>query len=601
MASLIRPTRPYPLPANPEIVQKNDKPHVRIGQGRKVLYPITKDGKKYLKRSAKWYGKFRGADGTVQCVPLSPNKDAAQLMLAELVKKTENEKVGIRDPFEKHRKKTLPEHLNDWLASLRANGRDPKYVALKASRVRAVADGCGWTFTSEMTADRLETFLVSLREDAPAIPPLPCGTEWFTIHEVSELLGGVTRHHAAYLIRKNKLSGIGRGKTRRFSRETVETLRSFKDRGRSAQTSNHYLQAFHQFARWLTDNGRIERNPFTRLKPLNARLDTRRRRGELTTDEVGALLAAASTSTVLLFGLGGEERALLYRLALATGLRAAELGALQPEHFDWAATPSLVALPPELTKNRKGAIQPIPDELIADLRTFVSRRPTKSPVWPGRWSKKAAEMLRADLDGGGVPIEVDGPEGAETRDFHALRACYISNIIRAGADLKQVMTLARHSDPRLTASRYARTRLHDLGTVVNKLPGSVARTQHTRLLSRTGIGSGGTPDVPADVPAGGKGQGQSGTDDQTANYLTSAISKPLVSQGFGDCREPAETTEKEASPGFEPGMTVLQTVALPLGDEAINQQFQGFSRSSRRIPTEVYNRCGNHHSHPRVE
>ncbi|VTR98542.1 site-specific recombinase : [Gemmata massiliana] len=191
-----------------------------------------------------------------------------------------------------------------------------------------------------------------------------------------------------------------------------------------------------------------------------------------------------------------------------------------------------------------------------------------------------------------------GPGGAETRGFHPLRACYISNVICAGADLKQVMTLARHSDPRLTASRHARTRLHDLGTVVNKLPGNVILTQHTRLLSRTGTGSGDAPDV----PAGGKAQGQSKTDDQTANYRTSVIitTKPLVSQGFEGYREPAETTEKEASPGFEPGMTVLQTVALPLGDEAIDQQFQGFLRSSRRIPTEVCNRCGNHQSHPRV-
>ncbi|WP_157469496.1 hypothetical protein [Gemmata sp. SH-PL17] len=37
------------------------------------------------------------------------------------------------------------------------------------------------------------------------------------------------------------------------------------------------------------------------------------------------------------------------------------------------------------------------------------------------------------------------------------------------------MTLARHSDPRLTTSRYARTRLGDLGSVVNKLPTPVVR------------------------------------------------------------------------------------------------------------------------------
>lgn len=290
----------------------------------------------------------------MQLVPLFPNKDAAKLMLADLVKKVENEKLGIRDPFEKHRKKAISEHLDDWLASLRANGREESYVALKAGRVRAAVEGCGWVFPGDMAADRLETFLASLRERAPVFPPFPDGVEWFTVREVGALLGGVTRHHVAYLIRENKLDGTGRGKARRFSRETVETLRALKDRGRSSQTSNHHLQAVHQFARWLADNGRIDRSPFARLKPLNVRLDTRRRRGELSDAEVGALLTAAGASAAVLYGLAGAERVVLYRLALATGFRAAELGALMPEHFDLDAHPPAVVLPAELTKNRKG-------------------------------------------------------------------------------------------------------------------------------------------------------------------------------------------------------------------------------------------------------
>src|SRR5947209_18443815 len=108
MATLFKPTRPYPLPANPEIVEKDGKPHVRVREGGKaVLYPITKDGKKYLKPAAKWYAKYRDADGIVRRKPLSPNKDAAKLMLAELVKKVENEKAGVRDVFSDHRKAPL--------------------------------------------------------------------------------------------------------------------------------------------------------------------------------------------------------------------------------------------------------------------------------------------------------------------------------------------------------------------------------------------------------------------------------------------------------------------------------------------------------------
>lgn len=169
-------------------------------------------------------------------------------------------------------------------------------------------------------------------------------------------------------------------------------------------------------------------------------------------------------------GLAGADRVMLYRTALGTGFRAAELAALTPDMFDFDAAPPALVLPPELSKNRKGAVQPLAETLAADLRRYLVGRPRKEPVWPGTWPVKAADMLRVDLTAAGVAFEVDGPEGVETRDFHAFRSCYISDVLRSGADLKQAMTLARHSDPRLTTARYGRTRLHDLGTVVNKLP-----------------------------------------------------------------------------------------------------------------------------------
>jgi hypothetical protein len=38
----------------------------------------------------------------------------AAMMLADLLKKIENEKIGIHDPFEAYRKKPLSAHLDDW-------------------------------------------------------------------------------------------------------------------------------------------------------------------------------------------------------------------------------------------------------------------------------------------------------------------------------------------------------------------------------------------------------------------------------------------------------------------------------------------------------
>jgi hypothetical protein len=60
MAALFKPTRPYPLPLNAEIVDRETddngkKPHIRLRErGKTVFYPLSEDGKSYLKPAAKW-------------------------------------------------------------------------------------------------------------------------------------------------------------------------------------------------------------------------------------------------------------------------------------------------------------------------------------------------------------------------------------------------------------------------------------------------------------------------------------------------------------------------------------------------------------------
>src|SRR5205807_2475543 len=59
MATVFKPTRPFPLPPNPEIVQKDGRPHVRMrDDGKTVCYPVSKDGTKYLKPKKRWYIEY---------------------------------------------------------------------------------------------------------------------------------------------------------------------------------------------------------------------------------------------------------------------------------------------------------------------------------------------------------------------------------------------------------------------------------------------------------------------------------------------------------------------------------------------------------------
>lgn len=77
-------------------------------------------------------------------------------------------------------------------------------------------------------------------------------------------------------------------------------------------------------------------------------------------------------------------------------------------------------------------------------------------------------MVRLDLRAAGIAFAVQTPNGVEVRDFHAFRCTFISTVLASGADLKQAMTLARHTDPRLTTQAYARTDFEGLADVVNR-------------------------------------------------------------------------------------------------------------------------------------
>lgn len=482
MAVPFKPTRPYPLPVGAEIFTKGGRTHARIGR---EVYPLSKDGTKYLKPATCYYADVRTADGTRKRVRLSPNKAAAQMMLTETLKRIEGEKSGLVDRLTPHRKTPVATHLTDWENSLRASGRGEEYITLKLTRVRAVADGCGWVLTPDMTADALEAFLLKLR-----------------------------------------------------TREK-----------RSVQTANDWLQAVRQFVRWLVANDRLDRDPFARLKPGNVKLDQRRRRGEFTPAEVAKILTAAAASPVTFRRvLTGPDRAMIYRVALGTGFRCAELAALVPDHFDLTATPPTVTLPPEASKNRKGAVQPLPADLAAALGEHLKGKPRKDPVWPGTWASRSADMLKVDMTAAGVPVEADGPNGVEVRDFHALRVCFISDVIRGGADLKQAMTLARHSDPRLTTARYGRTRMGDLGALVNKLPtpGSDAAPDAAAPDSGGGLLMTGEETV------GGGGEG---------GVITPSDPEPLELKAAEECRGDLTTTGAERK-GFEPLVRCYPYAAL---------------------------------------
>ena len=102
------------------------------------------------------------------------------------------------------------------------------------------------------------------------------------------------------------------------------SLAALRDAGKSNQTVNHYRAALRAFVRWLADKGRLRGNPMRGVKGFNAEEDPRHERRILTDDELSRLIRTAEYGPAV-YGMPGPLRAMSYRVAAATGFRAAEL------------------------------------------------------------------------------------------------------------------------------------------------------------------------------------------------------------------------------------------------------------------------------------
>ena len=429
--------------------------------------------------------RYKAADGAFQTVPLCADKTASKQMLAKLIADAKLAEHGLGDRFAEHRKRPLGDHLADWGESLRADGAGDRHVKQTVACAGRVLDGCGFVFPADLDATCVQRYLAGLRGRHRALPPLDPAKADFTKRELAELLV-ISPSAVPSLVKRHRLAATGKGKARRFPRETAEALRGLRAKGRSVKTSNLYLAAVKQFAGWLVLNRRLADNPLAHLAGGNVSRDRRHDRRALPAEELAAILREALASTRTFRELTGRDRHFLYLAAMTTGYRAGELAELTPEAFRLDDDPPAVVLGAHCTKNQRTALQPLPPDVAEALGDYLVCKPAGLPVWPGGWVDNAADMLRIDLDAAGIPYAVDGPDGPLYADFHSLRHSFIALLDRSGATLKEAMQLARHSDPKLTMAVYGRAQLHDLAGAVGGMPSLLAAGRGAETLAATG-------------------------------------------------------------------------------------------------------------------
>jgi site-specific recombinase XerD len=384
-----------------------------------VRDPAT--GERVKGKSRKWWGRFRDVDDREKRVPLAVDRAAAQAMLNEYVRRVERQKVGLIEPTDEHRRKPIAQHVADYEKHLKSKANAPRYIDLAIGRLKALLAGCTFKSIGQIT---------------------PSGV-------------------ANWLRHQRDANAFGKA------------------------TSNDYLVAAKAFCNWLVRERRFGHNPLSHLQRLNADTDVRRKRRVMTPEELELLIAAAEKSKDKLGRMRGSDRAIVYRLAAFTGLRAQEIASLTPRSFVPESTPPTVTVDACYSKHRRKDVLPLAEDLCRRLRAYLARREKErrggdERLWPGKWYRKAGEILQRDLAAAREAWLEDAKGAAERKrreqsdylrdidaagqvvDFHSLRHGFITHLVMANVPPKVAQALARHSTITLTMDRYMHLGMGDL-------------------------------------------------------------------------------------------------------------------------------------------
>ena len=148
------------------------------------------------------------------------------------------------------------------------------------------------------------------------------------------------------------------------------------------RTNNHYVRAVRGFFRWMVRAKRIGANPLDALSLMNAQVDVRRARRELTADELRTLFTATRASGRAFRGLTGEDRYHLYLVAATTGFRASALASLMPGDLS-ALVAFLRSLPPASNQIPTPRSANIVSYLAGKFRMLILHHDPPVYVYPG--------------------------------------------------------------------------------------------------------------------------------------------------------------------------------------------------------------------------
>jgi len=478
MGTVYKKTFTKPLPTGAKIIVRKGQrlAEWKDAKGKTRTAPLTVAGDRIAVAAGTYTAKYRDGAGIVREVATGcRDESAARSILSKLERRAELVKgeviTAAEDAVIDHQGTPLSDHIAAFIEHQKARGVSRR-VKDTLSQLRRVAADCGFRRLADLDVTALERWLLDRKAE-----------------------------------------------------------------GMSAGTMNQYRSAWVAFGNWCIRNGRLLGNPFSVLPKADETADRRRTRRALTEAELMRLLDVARRRPLLdamtirrgkrrgeavgrlreatcrrLERLG-QERALIYKMLVLTGLRKGELASITVGQVVLDANPPYLVLEAADEKNREGSTIPLRADLAADLRQWLAGRalalqeaarrapsvrfdsedqkrrkrnrsdftqrqgqscqllttvPTLPPDTPlFTVPKGLVRILDRDLRLAGIP-KVD--ERGRTIDVHALRHTFGTLLSKAGVAPRTAQAAMRHSDVNLTMNVYTDPKLLDIAGAMEALP-----------------------------------------------------------------------------------------------------------------------------------
>ena len=567
MGTVYKKTATKPLPTGAKIIVRKGQ---RLAEWidakeKRRAAPVTvgKDGTDRIVITARTYtAKYRDGSGIVRETATGcRDESAARSILGKLERRAELVKgevlTAAEDAVIDHQGTPLADHIAAFIDHQKAKGVSRRVNDTRSQLERVAAD-CGFRRLADLDATALERWLLDRKAD-----------------------------------------------------------------GMSAATRNEYRGAWVTFCNWCmaTKPARLLSNPFARVSRADAKADCRRKRRALTEAELMQLLDVARRRPLLdrmtvrrgkrqgeVYGhlrpdvqrrleRLGQERALIYKTLVLTGLRKGELASLTVGQVVLDADMPYLILNAADEKNREGSTIPLRADLAADLRGWLAEKaaalpeaareapavrfdskhqkrrernqgdsrgpegqsclplsavptlPTDTPLFTV--PAGLVRILDRDLRLAGIP-KVD--ERGRTVDVHSLRHTFGTLLSVAGVAPRTAQAAMRHSKIDLTMNVYTDPKLLDVAGAMEALP----------ALSLTAIADAGRA---------------TGTDDSTASQFA-----PGFAPATGKTTTLGSIPDKRAR--WEDAPTWGQETQETPKKQGVSRQFSKWAMadSNRRLP-----------------